>query len=121
MGKKERKNPTAAGPEGGICRLAELTRRRKPEVELPSLTRSLVGLLLTKKGQQPCFEPGENEDASRHFAPGAALAHGGPCRPSLPNGDLILAGLPPRKDIHAGAVSDYAQSVTLQLLFFNLH
>lgn len=76
-GQKGEEKPTTAGPEGGICRLAELTRQRKPEVKLPSLTRSLMGLVLTKKSQQLCFEPGDNEDASCHFGPCAALAHGG--------------------------------------------
>lgn len=54
-GQKGEEKPTAAGPEGGICRLAELTRQRKPEVKLPSLTRSLVGLVLTKKTSAALF------------------------------------------------------------------
>lgn len=65
--------------------------------------RSLMGFLLTKKGQEPSFELYEKEDASSHFAKTKRLVL---TDPHFLTENLLLAGLPFKKDVNTGAVSD---------------
>lgn len=62
-----------------------------------------MGFLLTKKGQEPSFELYEKEDASSRFAKPKRLVL---TDPHFSTGNFLLAGLPFKKDINAGAVSD---------------
>uniref|UniRef100_A0A8C9LBL9 RING finger protein 113A n=1 Tax=Pavo cristatus TaxID=9049 RepID=A0A8C9LBL9_PAVCR len=84
MGKKEKENPSQLGLKGPLA--GSQTCRRKPQMELPSLLRSLTGLLVTKKGQHVCCEPYGNEDARGHCTPCAEVD------PHCSPGSLLPAG-----------------------------
>lgn len=106
MGKKEKENPSQLGLKG--LPGGSQTCRRKPHVELPSLTRSLTGLSEAKEGQHFCCEPYGNEDARGHRTP---RAEGDPhCSP----GSSLPAGLH-GEGSSTGAVSD---SISYLPLFF---
>lgn len=62
-----------------------------------------MGFLLTKKGQEPSFKLYEKEDASSHFAKTKRLVL---TDPHFLTENLLLAGLPFKKDVNTGAVSD---------------
>lgn len=65
--------------------------------------KSLMRFLLTRKGQEPGLELYKNEDASSHFAKPRRLVL---TDPHLGTGNSLLAGLPFKKDINIGAVSN---------------
>lgn len=62
-----------------------------------------MGLLLTKKGQEPSFELYEKEAASSHFAKTKSLVL---TDPRFLTGNLLLSGLPFKEDGNTRAVLD---------------